>query len=44
LIDDPPLVTDDAADVQAEEQAKTVDELYSSILRGLHRGPKSFRR
>ena len=38
MVDDPPLVTYDAADVHAEELSATVDVLYSDVLRLLHRG------
>lgn len=37
MVDDPSLVTYDAADAHAEELSKTVDVLYSAMLRTLHR-------
>jgi hypothetical protein len=38
MVDDPPLVTYDAADARAEELSAKADKLYSDLLRGLHRG------
>jgi hypothetical protein len=38
MVDDPPLVTYDAADSRAEELSAKADALYSDVLRGLHRG------
>jgi hypothetical protein len=38
MVDDPPLVTYEAADARAEELSAKADKLYSDLLRGLHRG------
>ena len=38
MVDDPALVTYDAADSRAEQLSADADALYSEVLRGLHRG------